>query len=250
MPWAASRPNSDKESPRVSASSEQTLGGNWQWSPTRTRRSAPLRMMGTMAESSVACATSSIKMALNLRRFKKSEPEAIVVVQITSAPFRMLILASNSSTLCCFKTAASFEPLPPPLPRPFSCRFSSLLPPSSCCRLRMDSKVMSSRLDVTFSGRPTRTTFRLSWWRPSAMLSTAMLLSEVASSGFTPLLAQLARRRTETVVFPVPGGPCTSVSRRPAAAATAEHCEGLSSLSTPFAKRFLTSLISFHIRGS
>mmetsp|Transcript_75423 Transcript_75423/g.208101 ORF Transcript_75423/g.208101 Transcript_75423/m.208101 type:complete len:221 (+) Transcript_75423:1375-2037(+) len=219
------------------------LGGNWQWSPTRTKRSAPRRTIGTTAESSVACATSSMRMAWNFKRWRNSLPAAIVVVQITSASRKMAILASNSSTRLCLASAVSpllAAPLPEPLAAPLAGAAAPPLPVSSssssawafcsCRCLRIDSSVMSSRCEVTFSGRPTRTAFSPRACRPSAMLSTAMLLSDVASSGrIRRSLAHRPRRRTETVVLPVPGGPCTSVRRRPSAAETAAPCEGLRS---------------------
>mmetsp|Transcript_12791 Transcript_12791/g.32865 ORF Transcript_12791/g.32865 Transcript_12791/m.32865 type:complete len:375 (-) Transcript_12791:575-1699(-) len=65
----------------------------------------------------------------------------------------------------------------------------------------------------TFSGRPTRTTLTPLRTRPSAMLSTAMLHSEVTSSGlYFSVFTHIAMIRTDVCVFPVPGGPCTIVS--------------------------------------
>mmetsp|Transcript_66469 Transcript_66469/g.197829 ORF Transcript_66469/g.197829 Transcript_66469/m.197829 type:complete len:282 (+) Transcript_66469:272-1117(+) len=170
----------------------------------------------------------------------------MVVVQTTSASRKIAIFASNSSTRRCLASALSALPLPlaapvapffPPLPGGLlldAAPAPSLRSFSSMRFLRMVSSVMSSRCEVTFSGRPTRTTLRPMASTPSAMLSTAMLLSEVARSGFTRnSFAQMPRSCTETVVLPVPGGPCTRVSRRPKAAETAAHCEGLRSPPKP-----------------
>ena len=43
--------------------------------------------------------------------------------------------------------------------------------------------------------------------RAAAMLSTAMLLSATARSGFSPICAQDRKTCTAVVVLPVPGGP-------------------------------------------
>mmetsp|Transcript_22942 Transcript_22942/g.64150 ORF Transcript_22942/g.64150 Transcript_22942/m.64150 type:complete len:230 (-) Transcript_22942:34-723(-) len=61
--------------------------------------------------------------------------------------------------------------------------------------------------------------------RPSAMLSTATLLSDVARSGLWPSSRAKSRNSaTETWVLPVPGGPWTIVHRRDKAAFTAVRC--------------------------
>mmetsp|Transcript_46890 Transcript_46890/g.153529 ORF Transcript_46890/g.153529 Transcript_46890/m.153529 type:complete len:226 (+) Transcript_46890:1010-1687(+) len=80
----------------------------------------------------------------------------------------------------------------------------------------------------TASGRPTRTTPTPSLAREARMLSTATFESAVARTGLTPSArTHSVRICTATVVLPVPGGPCTSVSRRVSAASTAARCESL-----------------------
>mmetsp|Transcript_107739 Transcript_107739/g.327480 ORF Transcript_107739/g.327480 Transcript_107739/m.327480 type:complete len:297 (-) Transcript_107739:319-1209(-) len=177
---------------------------------------------------------------------KKSPPEEMVVVQMTSASWRILIWRSKSAFMLPL-------PLPLPLPRPLA-----LPPPSSagaagegdldlemalsrfffegrglldlereCERKRAwnrrlsssvfslsnkHSKVISSRILLILSGRPTRTALTPSARRPMAMLSTATLLSEVASSGErSSVFDHIFMICTETCVFPVPGGPWITV---------------------------------------
>mmetsp|Transcript_46554 Transcript_46554/g.144228 ORF Transcript_46554/g.144228 Transcript_46554/m.144228 type:complete len:362 (+) Transcript_46554:762-1847(+) len=263
----------DRERPRSSASCDAMPGGSWQWSPTKTRRFSalpPRSTMGTMAESSVACATSSMRRPAKCSFERKSPPALIVVVQMTSASRRIRICSSKSwrrprrlsscsasrsmaalgprprgtAAALARATAAAWLPrpsavaagaslpLPPELAPPASARGprSALSARSSssrcftCCSCA--SSVSSSRKPRTFSGRPRRTARTPRAWSPAAMLSTATLLSEAASSGPMPKdLAQSRSTCTETWVLPVPGGPWMMVQVRAMAAATASRCE-------------------------
>mmetsp|Transcript_39099 Transcript_39099/g.125713 ORF Transcript_39099/g.125713 Transcript_39099/m.125713 type:complete len:251 (+) Transcript_39099:2534-3286(+) len=92
------------------------------------------------------------------------------------------------------------------------------------------SKAISSRCSLNFSGRPKRTALMPARCKPSAMLSTATLLSEVASTGESPkVLIHICRTLTETWVFPVPGGPCTILQRLTTESTTARRCDSLRS---------------------
>mmetsp|Transcript_56220 Transcript_56220/g.159578 ORF Transcript_56220/g.159578 Transcript_56220/m.159578 type:complete len:287 (+) Transcript_56220:1049-1909(+) len=109
-PPSTMREYSDSDRPRSSASVDWTVGGSWHWSPTRTSRWVPRRISGTTAASSVACAASSTRMPAKANFEKKSPPEEIVVVHMTSASCRMRICRSKSAFML---------PLPLPLPLPF-----------------------------------------------------------------------------------------------------------------------------------
>mmetsp|Transcript_71571 Transcript_71571/g.207233 ORF Transcript_71571/g.207233 Transcript_71571/m.207233 type:complete len:301 (+) Transcript_71571:1143-2045(+) len=66
----------------------------------------------------------------------------------------------------------------------------------------------------TLAAFPIRTTLTPFFMRPMAMLSTAMLHSDVASKGLYPMVCtHFVMMRTDVWVFPVPGGPWTMVSR-------------------------------------
>mmetsp|Transcript_58620 Transcript_58620/g.134494 ORF Transcript_58620/g.134494 Transcript_58620/m.134494 type:complete len:256 (-) Transcript_58620:537-1304(-) len=84
---------------------------------------------------------------------------------------------------------------------------------------------MSAR---TASCRPSRTTLTPPAASAEPMLSTATLESAQQSTGRTPSArTHSVIRCTATVVLPVPGGPCTSVSRRSRLASMAACCDAL-----------------------
>mmetsp|Transcript_24447 Transcript_24447/g.67959 ORF Transcript_24447/g.67959 Transcript_24447/m.67959 type:complete len:341 (-) Transcript_24447:1373-2395(-) len=245
-----------------------------------------------MLETSVACATSSMRTPWKLKRCKKSPPALMVVAQITSMSFKISIRVSKSSLrcnlfvlwsrcICCCRVSGFSFSFVSPVPLPSLPSFASKSPsqsqPSSSSASLMPSsigsssassaaniaasafsaaisaafsaafassaaffwafflssiasRVMSSKWPRTFSGRPTRAAFIPAKCKPSAMLSTATLLSDVANKGVSPIVfAQRQRIFTETCVFPVPGGPCTMVHRRVSAARTAPFCESFKS---------------------
>mmetsp|Transcript_2929 Transcript_2929/g.8757 ORF Transcript_2929/g.8757 Transcript_2929/m.8757 type:complete len:349 (+) Transcript_2929:1352-2398(+) len=230
-PCATSRPKRDSDKPRLCASGELTLGGSWQWSPMSTRRSPPRRTRGTATESSVAWATSSTRMAPKWKLWRMSLPAPTVVVQMTSAPLSTWRLAVYSSTRRCLPASFADRPLsqlpPDGAAASHGPSASSDSPPlpamaSACACCARLSSMMPWSVGVTFSGLPMRTTLRPLLCAPSAMLSTATLLSEVASSGPRPSSrAKSASSRTLTCVLPVPGGPWTSIMGRASARLTA-----------------------------
>mmetsp|Transcript_90588 Transcript_90588/g.265129 ORF Transcript_90588/g.265129 Transcript_90588/m.265129 type:complete len:310 (+) Transcript_90588:1934-2863(+) len=265
---AARRWYSDSDKPRNSASREMQVGGSWQWSPTRTNCLAPRSTTGTIVEISVACATSSISAARNWKSRMIVPPALMVVMQITSASFKISVRNFMSSARCfllftglpispvLFLLPVARSAMPPSAPeataalsatlpvRPASSAplctslpspsFRDLSTAASLAALRsscffavsIESSVISSRCSRHLSGLPTRTARMPARRRPSAMLSTAMLLSEVARIGERPkTLTQLCKTLTDTCVLPVPGGPCTIVQRRIIDSATAERCE-------------------------
>mmetsp|Transcript_42634 Transcript_42634/g.99984 ORF Transcript_42634/g.99984 Transcript_42634/m.99984 type:complete len:261 (-) Transcript_42634:1243-2025(-) len=88
---------------------------------------------------------------------------------------------------------------------------------------------------LTASGLPSLTTLSPAAAHPSTRLSTAMLESEVASTGRPRhIRLQRLRIRMATAVFPVPGGPWIRVSRLAAAPHTAMRCESLTSSTLPY----------------
>mmetsp|Transcript_6214 Transcript_6214/g.13381 ORF Transcript_6214/g.13381 Transcript_6214/m.13381 type:complete len:279 (-) Transcript_6214:1976-2812(-) len=88
------------------------------------------------------------------------------------------------------------------------------------------SRVISSRILLILSGRPTRTALTLSALRPMAMLSTATLLSEVAKRGDkSNVFDHIFMICTDTCVFPVPGGPWMMVQVVLRADRTASRCD-------------------------
>mmetsp|Transcript_63802 Transcript_63802/g.201820 ORF Transcript_63802/g.201820 Transcript_63802/m.201820 type:complete len:451 (-) Transcript_63802:361-1713(-) len=91
----------------------------------------------------------------------------------------------------------------------------------------MWSRQWGRRSCRTPSGRPRRTARTLAFTSPERRLSTAVLESEVASTGRTPLRSHSWMTCSATVVLPVPGGPWISVSRRVAAAISAAVCDWL-----------------------
>mmetsp|Transcript_92701 Transcript_92701/g.288550 ORF Transcript_92701/g.288550 Transcript_92701/m.288550 type:complete len:370 (-) Transcript_92701:109-1218(-) len=217
-PWLMSRPKSERVMPRHCASRHWQHGGSWQWSPTSTSRSARRKASGTRAEISVACATSSMRMAPKSMSFRRSAADAAVVMQMTSASSTMLRLALSSSSLASSTWMRDITASTKP--------GSSTWQPRRSARRRV--RQMPSRCELMRSGRPRRTTRRPHLKASSAMLSTAMLLSDVAST--RPTRKRCVQSRsicTQTRVLPVPGGPCTSVRRRFSAAAMVLRCEAL-----------------------
>mmetsp|Transcript_4071 Transcript_4071/g.11304 ORF Transcript_4071/g.11304 Transcript_4071/m.11304 type:complete len:312 (+) Transcript_4071:294-1229(+) len=293
--------------------------------------------MGTMTDSSVACATSSTRMPEKLIFERISPPAAMVVVHTTSALARIFCCISISFCRCFLRASCSAwrstspdsPNLPLPLPkllppllepwarlkgvahnesrswsswsesavsRPFfffswseagaSLPFFLLLRPSESLEADRDllearfsfsetrsaaaftplsrsslaalsfslasklSKVRSSRLVRTFSGRPKRTTRTPAFWRPVAMLSTATLLSEEASNGAALIVLAIIRKTwTDTWVLPVPGGPWTMVQVRIKEFRTAARWDLFRSSSSPTClstfSNMLTSNTSF-----
>mmetsp|Transcript_20594 Transcript_20594/g.58698 ORF Transcript_20594/g.58698 Transcript_20594/m.58698 type:complete len:439 (+) Transcript_20594:1447-2763(+) len=90
------------------------------------------------------------------------------------------------------------------------------------------SSVISSRMRLILSGLPTRTAFTPSARRPIAMLSTATLLSDVASRGDkSSTFDHIFMICTDTCVLPVPGGPWMMVQVCLKAERTASLCDWL-----------------------
>mmetsp|Transcript_81732 Transcript_81732/g.216886 ORF Transcript_81732/g.216886 Transcript_81732/m.216886 type:complete len:341 (+) Transcript_81732:1560-2582(+) len=215
--------------PRSSASREIVDGGSWQWSPQSAICLAPRQMIGTMAETSVACATSSIRIAWNLKPASAWLPAVVVVAQRTSAASTNLERANASCFLSHaflrrhFLRSASHSKCSSLVSSQGSSPSSSRSEPSSSSLffllaslsiLTMLSRQTGSRISRTFSGRPIRHTLTPAFARPSAMLSTAMLHSDVASKGvYFICFAHMVNILTDVWVLPVPGGPCTMVRR-------------------------------------
>mmetsp|Transcript_56978 Transcript_56978/g.166848 ORF Transcript_56978/g.166848 Transcript_56978/m.166848 type:complete len:207 (+) Transcript_56978:917-1537(+) len=181
-----------------------------------------------------------MRMPAKEKRERKSPPAEMVVAQITSAACSSFICSSKSAlALAGVLSSRPALPLPRPLPLGDSSGGSSVLGnrrkdgclprglpccssggetwPCSASSLAFSlassaSRVISSSTWFTFSGRPTRMGLAPSWRSPIAMLSTATLLSEVASKGERPsVFAHKRSTWTETCVLPVPGGPWITV---------------------------------------
>mmetsp|Transcript_112753 Transcript_112753/g.282362 ORF Transcript_112753/g.282362 Transcript_112753/m.282362 type:complete len:283 (-) Transcript_112753:7-855(-) len=106
------------------------------------------------------------------------------------------------------------------------------------------SNAISSKCSLVFSGRPKRTVRTPARLKPSAMLSTATLLSEVARTGDRPnVLTHIDKILTDTWVFPVPGGPWTILHRVETAFATASRWESLRSLASSTDSSTLSLLV-------
>mmetsp|Transcript_103638 Transcript_103638/g.317323 ORF Transcript_103638/g.317323 Transcript_103638/m.317323 type:complete len:221 (-) Transcript_103638:51-713(-) len=170
-----------------------------------------------------------MRMPWNFMPSKALLPELIVVAAITSASSRICCLIH----VCCFFSHVRLFWYADSL-RLHACHSSSQLLPQgssptssagsdsssnscfiSCC-FALTSSIRQRELSSsrTLAAFPIRTTFTPFFARPIAMLSTAMLHSEVHSNGRYPMVCtHFVIMRTEVWVLPVPGGPCTMVRR-------------------------------------
>eukprot|EP00982_Pelagococcus_subviridis_P012526 31177-Pelagococcus_subviridis.AAC.2 len=102
--------------------------------------------------------------------------------------------------------------------------------PSCFATCGASSPRIASGLPIRIAGTPAAR-------RPSNTLSTATLLSEQHNTGPSPCASHALVNATAVYVFPVPGGPCTSVKRCASPSATAARCDPFNVRSVPFESR-------------
>mmetsp|Transcript_60365 Transcript_60365/g.152842 ORF Transcript_60365/g.152842 Transcript_60365/m.152842 type:complete len:411 (+) Transcript_60365:634-1866(+) len=199
-PLVVSLSNKDVLKPSLLASMHTTVGGSWQWSPTRTADPLPLRCKrGIKFANSVACAASSTITFANAMSESTGWSTLLHVQQTTSAFVKMCF--SPSQCLVC----PEFIPID----------------------LAFSTRLCFSKSSLVTSGRPTRTTFSPARAQPSTKLSTATLLSAETNTGVRPSAVHNRTNSTAVWVLPVPGGPWINVIRRVAAALSASACDSL-----------------------
>mmetsp|Transcript_25158 Transcript_25158/g.66847 ORF Transcript_25158/g.66847 Transcript_25158/m.66847 type:complete len:225 (+) Transcript_25158:781-1455(+) len=179
--------------PTSKAACDATVGGSWHWSPTRTSCWHP-RQSGTREADSVTCEASSSSTPAKVMPSSWSEPTPTHVEQTT----------------CALRIADIFS--------------DQLISDRPGGGTSTQYCMSSGRMR---SGRPSRTARTPERIRPSRRLSTAMLESEVASTGppppppAVPERTHQTRTRSAVCVLPVPGGPWIRVSRWVTASSTA-----------------------------
>mmetsp|Transcript_10731 Transcript_10731/g.21372 ORF Transcript_10731/g.21372 Transcript_10731/m.21372 type:complete len:261 (-) Transcript_10731:1320-2102(-) len=207
-PHATMREKRGTPSPSSSAFVERTVGGSWQWSPTRTSCLQPL-VRGTRVAGSVAWVASSTRTLSKIMPSRISPPDPIQVQQTIWA-FLMVFIFSLK---ICAPVAVDWIPENwPPSSMPSMPAVLALLAPAPPCPDPGLSTQYLSSSGLMASGLPSLTTLRPALAQPSTRLSTAMFESLVASTGELLVFAQWLMILMATAVFPVPGGPWTRVS--------------------------------------
>mmetsp|Transcript_28256 Transcript_28256/g.89838 ORF Transcript_28256/g.89838 Transcript_28256/m.89838 type:complete len:222 (+) Transcript_28256:388-1053(+) len=204
-PRLARRSKREVPRPSAPASAHSRAGGSCRWSPSRAALPpARRRSSGKRVSGSVTCPASSTRRFANFRPCMAGCSTALHVAHTTSAPCTISLSTPQSPGSPAGRPAA----------------------------LALPRRLCTRRSARDGSSLPTRTTLSPASAQPLSKLSTATLLSAVASTGPPPEASQSLTSSTAVLVFPTPGGPWTKVSRLLVAALSTWSCGVLAADST------------------